>query len=328
MKILIVRFSSFGDVVQALSLIGKLRLSYGANTEIHFLTKAQFSELIETHPDVNQVWSVNSGQSLQQLFSLFKDLHLEKFDRVVDAHNSLRSKIIVAGLKTLRWNLKLVQKTQKRWKRFLLFRLRINLFEQPFSGQRDLLEILAPWGINSELPPTPQIFVNTKAAARVEALIQDFTNSRPFVVIGASAAHPLKRWPIENFKQLISLNANRKFILVGGSDDDFLTQLSADHCLNLAGQLSYAETLALISMSEQLVTNDTGVLHLGEQLGKKTIALMGPAPFGFPSRKSTVILQRELTCRPCSKHGQGPCVNSTYQACLRLISPAEVSQLL
>ena len=66
-------------------------------------------------------------------------------------------------------------------------------------------------------------------------------------------------------------------------------------------------------------------LHVGEQLGKPSIALMGPAPFGFPSRPSTKIMELNLPCRPCSKHGQGPCVNQIYHQCLVDITPAQVA---
>jgi ADP-heptose:LPS heptosyltransferase len=64
---------------------------------------------------------------------------------------------------------------------------------------------------------------------------------------------------------------------------------------------------------------------VGEQLGKPTVALMGPAPFGFPSRPSTKIMELNLSCRPCSKHGQGPCVNKIYHQCLVDITPDQVA---
>jgi ADP-heptose:LPS heptosyltransferase len=76
------------------------------------------------------------------------------------------------------------------------------------------------------------------------------------------------------------------------------------------------------------VSNDTGLLHVAEQIGKPSIALMGPAPFGFPSRPKTKIFEIDLSCRPCSKHGQGPCVNSEYQKCMRDIKPEDVSRHL
>jgi hypothetical protein len=54
---------------------------------------------------------------------------------------------------------KILQRSIRRWKRFLLFRFRINQFEMPFSGQRDLLEPLQAWGVSKNPPPPPQIFL-------------------------------------------------------------------------------------------------------------------------------------------------------------------------
>jgi ADP-heptose:LPS heptosyltransferase len=81
----------------------------------------------------------------------------------------------------------------------------------------------------------------------------------------------------------------------------------------------------MVKQSLLLIANDTGLLHVGEQLGHPTIALMGPAPFGFPSRtETTKIMELHLNCRPCSKHGQGPCHNTHFQLCLVGITPEMV----
>jgi ADP-heptose:LPS heptosyltransferase len=119
-----------------------------------------------------------------------------------------------------------------------------------------------------------------------------------------------------------------KFIILGGPEDLFLKELELHNparVKNWAGRTDYQESAATVKLAKALVANDTGTLHLGEQLGQKTIALMGPAPFGFPSRTSTKIMQLDLSCRPCSKHGQGPCINEKFHRCLVDISPEMVS---
>jgi ADP-heptose:LPS heptosyltransferase len=221
-----------------------------------------------------------------------------------------------------------VRKSQKRWKRFLLFRFRINTYEKPLSGQRDLLEPLQNWGLTRESPPAPQLRVQNLALARVKDLLSR-QGLGDFVALAPSSAYPLKRWPLDHFKKLIALAGSEKFICLGGPEDSFIQELVAiapERVLNLAGQLSLQESTAVISLCRGLISNDTGLLHVGEQLGKRTIALMGPAPFGFPSRETTKILQLDLPCRPCSKHGQGPCVNAKYQRCLVDITPEQVQK--
>ena len=150
-----------------------------------------------------------------------------------------------------------------------------------------------------------------------------------FVVIVPSAAYELKRWPVEHWHTFIQNNPDKKIVLLAGPTDVFTEQFNTySNVVNFTGKTSLLESAALINNAQAVITNDTGMLHFAEQLGKKTIALMGPAPFGFPSRPSTVILEKELKCRPCSKHGQGPCVNPNYHECMVALTPALVQQHL
>ncbi len=329
-KILIIRFSSFGDVVQSLSLPTRLA-ELGMPSEIHWVTRKDMAPLLEGHPFISKIWTLDRAQGLVGLFQLISELKKQRFTHIYDAHNNLRSRLISLMLQPpvaiSRWlNPPLfIRKSQKRLKRFLLFKLRLNTYEMPFSGQRDLLEPLTQWGLNKELPPTPQIYISDAALSIAKKSIL-FPH---FIAVAPSAAHALKRWPLEHFKKLIALNPEQNFVCLGGPEDSFIQELSSmspQRVLNLAGKLSITESAAVILLARGLITNDTGLLHVAEQLGKKTIALMGPAPFGFPSRSTTKIMQLDLDCRPCSKHGQGPCVNSVYHRCLVEITPTMVQK--
>lgn len=329
-----IRFSSFGDVTQALSIPSKLKEGFPLNSEIHWVTRADFLPLLDGHPNITRVWPLQRKDGLFGLLQIIRELKREKFTHIYDAHNNLRSRLICLLLqrpfdlsRLFSWPL-VLRKSQKRWKRFLLFKFRKNTYRMPFSGQRDLLEPLAAWGITETLPATPQIFVNANALRKIEEKLS-FAKFNEFVVVAPSAAHALKRWPIPNWISLIEKNPSLNFIITGGPEDHFLKEISAkfnsERVLNWAGLTNFAETVALISKARFLVTNDTGVLHVAEQLGKEAMALMGPAPFGFPSRPKTKILELNLPCRPCSKHGQGPCVNGQFHKCMVDMTPEMVS---
>ena len=321
-KILILRFSSFGDVTQCLSVPSKLAEKF-PESQIHWAIRSDLSSLLVDHPHIYKIWSLPRKSSKKDLWRLAQELQKEKFTHIYDAHNSTRSIFISSYLKACDWKINLIRKSQKRWKRFLLFRFRKNTYRMPFSGQRDLLEPLEKWGISENLPSPPQLFISSKEIASVEKLVPQ----EPFVALAPSAAFELKRWPIDYWKELIRISAPRHFVLLGGPDDTFIQDIqnvAPDRVINLAGKTNLRETAAVVKLSKLLIVNDTGVLHTAEQQGHLTIALMGPAPFGFPSRSSTTILERNLACRPCSKHGQGPCVNPNFQECLRAISPQEV----
>lgn len=331
-KILVIRFSSFGDVVQTLSVPSALKKQW-PDAEIHWATRYEFAPLISHHPMMRQVWGLDKKKGARGLLDLALALRQTPFDRIYDAHNNLRSLTLCFFLRWFafldsRPQPRILTRSLRRWKRFLLFRFRINRFEQPFSGQRDLLEPLETWGISKSPPPAPQLYLSTTVKTRVKELLQAL-DVFPFVALAPSAAFPLKRWPLDHWKELLTLwlkkQPTQKFVLLGGPEDVFLNELKelAPEQIHLfAGQLSLEESAQVIAHSQLLIANDTGLLHVGEQLGHPTVALMGPAPFGFPCRRETTrILELALDCRPCSKHGQGPCTHVQHQWCLRGIQP-------
>ncbi len=332
-KILIIRFSSFGDVLQTLSVVSALRKRW-PHAEIHWVTRHEFSPLLSSHPHLSKVWSLDKNKGFIGLVSLAYELYSFGFDHIYDAHNNLRSHFLCLFLKLKSWlrftqGPTLLRRSIKRWKRFLLFTCRINQFEQPFSGQRDLLEPLKSWHIPNIPPPAPQLFLPHFIKQEGKKRAHDL---HPFIALAPSAAFPLKRWPLSHWKELIqkvlTTQIKINFVVLGGKEDHFLKELeelNPQRVVNFAGQLSYLESAAMIAESELLIANDTGLLHVGEQLGHSTIALMGPAPFGFPCRRETTkIMELDLSCRPCSKHGQGPCRNAQFQWCLVGITPDKV----
>ena len=333
MKILVIRFSSFGDVLQTLSVVGRLREAF-PQAEIHWVTREEFVPLIKMHPHLHRTWSLRRGAGLFDVLRLGRGLRAEGFTHVYDAHNNLRSHILgwqISGfLGWRRWwgDLKFLRRSIYRWRRFFVFRFSRQLFPKPFSGQFALLEPLQKWGVTAEAPPVPQLFIDRASVAASSKQLKDFTD---FVALAPSAAFELKRWPLDYWKELILHMPSERFVVLGGPEDKFLRELEVlapDRVLNLAGCLSLTESAAVVGMAKALVANDTGLMHVAEQLGRPCVALMGPAPFGFPSRPLTRILQLELPCRPCSKHGQGPCVNVEFHKCLRGITPVAVRNSL
>ncbi|MBX2986900.1 MAG: glycosyltransferase family 9 protein [Bdellovibrionaceae bacterium] len=336
MKILMVRFSSFGDVTQSLSVPSALTARF-PGAEVHWVVRSDLAPLLRNHPHVARIWSFDRRQGLGGLFDLLRSLRAEKFDRIYDAHNNLRSRLLCAGLRfpgdwRRLWRPPVFRRRSiKRWKRFLLFRFRINLFEQPFAGQRDLLEPLQAWGIPKFPPPAaPQLFLSPSDHAEARQLLGSW-GDEDFIACAASAAHLLKRWPVAHWQKLIADHPESRFVLLGGPEDRFFEEIVAvapDRVLNLAGRCGLTVSAAVVARSRGLVTNDTGLLHVAEQLGVRAVALMGPAPFGFPCRPTTKILELDLSCRPCSKHGQGPCVNDKHQRCLVDITPGAVGAIV
>lgn len=332
MKVLVIRFSSFGDVLQTLSVIGRIHESW-PNAEIECVTREEFKPLVEGHPGVTRVWTLKRGAGFAEVWRLGGELKRQKYTHIYDAHNNLRSHIIgwrlngLLGWRRIFNGHKFLRRSIYRIRRFFLFKFRKNFFPQPFSGQFALLEPLVKWGLQVTAPAVPQLFL--KAHPSLRGLWP--AEWKGFVALAPSAAFPLKRWPLEHWAELIRSGSDYKFILLGGPEDTFLNelvQMDPRRVVNLAGKLTLEESAWVITQADALVANDTGLMHVAEQTGKPCLALMGPAPFGFPSRPTTKIFELNLPCRPCSKHGQGPCVNPEFHKCLKGISPDSVKRAL
>jgi len=87
------------------------------------------------------------------------------------------------------------------------------------------------------------------------------------------------------------------------------------------------QSAVVINLSDLIIANDTGLLHVADQMAKPTIALIGPTAFGYPSHPGSTTLEIELPCKPCSKDGRGRCVNTVYQKCLVELTPERVARV-
>ena len=98
LKILVVRFSSIGDIVMTTPVVRALKKQL--NAEVHFLTKSSFTSLLINNPYVDVVYQID--KSVNEVSS---DLKNEKYDLVVDLHSNLRSaKLRNIGKKYVKYN--------------------------------------------------------------------------------------------------------------------------------------------------------------------------------------------------------------------------------
>ncbi len=94
MKVLVVRFSSIGDIVLTESVVRCIKEQL-PNVEIHYLTKENFLDLVKYNPNVSKVHVLMNDWT-----SLIKALRLEKFDCIVDLHNNLRTRRLTWAIQT------------------------------------------------------------------------------------------------------------------------------------------------------------------------------------------------------------------------------------
>ena len=314
-KLLIIRLSSFGDIVQAMGVPVAFTHVF-PQAQVHWVVRSDFQEILKHHPHIHKLWSYDRTTGLKGLWELIKLLRQENFTHVYDAHDNIRSRIICLFLKTKYF----VRRKKERFKRLLLFTFRKNLFPQPFIAQASYIDPLMKWGIPNEIPAAPQMVVPANTFEKLKSIVP----FKSYIVLSPSAAWELKRWPINYWKRLIGILQDHNFVVLGGPNDLFCSELilpgQENRVVNLAGRTSLLESCAVIQNSALTISNDTGLLHVADQMGVPTIALIGPTAFGYPTRTTSKVLEVQLECKPCSKDGRGKCRNQTYKKCLREVS--------
>ena len=323
-NILIIRFSSFGDIVQTSVVTKKLKEKY-KNSKITWLTKKEFSELVDLSPHVDEVISFNKRDGLTGLIKLSQNLRRRDFDLIYDAHSNLRSLILKLLVKPFNFKTKIITRSKERIKRFFLFKLGINYFDNPFRGMLSFLSPLKPLGISDENLIQHWNFDDKELNKKLISLFPKFCE--PFVILAPSANWKMKRWPEDKWRQLIAKLNNIPIVLIGGPSDLFIGELIPEgvtNCINMAGKLSLKESCFLVSKANCVVSADSGMIHVADILGVRGLSLMGPTAFGFPTNRNIKTIEIDLPCRPCTKDGRGKCSRQIYQECLEKINPDQV----
>ena len=285
--------------------------------KIHWVTRKDFSPLVSLNTNIEKIWELDRKKGWRELCRLGLILREKKYDIVYDAHSNLRSSFLrlILGI----YGARIIRRSKQRWRRVLLFYFGINTFPKPFRGMLSYRKPLQKvCSIKDKILPQRWIFKE----------VLDRKIGENEIVLCPGAAWKMKRWPSYHWKELIKELRNFKFIILGGEEDFFCEDLVAvdrTRVVNMAGKLSLIQSCELISRAPMVIGADTGLIHVADILGIQGISLMGPTAFGFPSGESIVVLEKKLSCRPCSKDGRGKCSQQIWQRCMIEISPQEVA---
>ena len=204
-----------------------------------------------------------------------------------------------------------------------------------------LLALAAPLGVAPDPPPDPELATDAAAAESVAAALAaaGVAADEPLLVVAPGAAWETKRWPAERYAELVRALVPGTFAhaaVVGTAADrghaaSIVRRMeqagSGAAVVDLTGRTTTAELVAVLARAGLLVANDSAPAHVAAAFGRPVVSLFGPtvpaqgfAPLGAHVR----VLERTLSCRPCSRHGTAWCPIGTHE-CLAGIAPADVA---
>jgi heptosyltransferase-2 len=324
-KILVIRFSSIGDIVLTTSFLATLKKTF-PNFEIHYLTLDKFSSILEFQPEIESVIELNSNSNLNDLLELNKHIKFSNYDRIFDLHGSIRSRLITRGLRRITSRVR-----KPRFLRFVLFYFHINMFSKDFSATYMYHKCLKR-SKTIEFPRTFLIVSNLEKEGAVNFLKKHGVKGQ-FIVIVPGAAWPQKQWGAEKYNQAINeiiSKSNGSIVMLGGEKDKINNEIEKinNHVINLTGKTNLRQAMSILSLSDTVLGSDTGLLHIAEALGKPVNMILGPTSKetgGGVSLDISKNIETNLWCRPCSQNGKKSCYRSS-QYCMNLITSETVSK--
>ena len=314
MKILIVKLSALGDVVQSLPVAMAIRTQM-PDAQIDWAVERASSGLLLRHEALDRVLvtprhliSEEPGRFVPGMFSFVRKLRKINYDAVLDLQGLMKSAMVVSLSRGKR---KIGFKGSKE----SLSALALNEVLPPFDIERHALEryldFLEPLDLQRPAAPQFGLKPGPEEKSRVDSLLAPLPKGAPIAVLHPMAKWESKLWPAGHWITLAAVLQRLGYavVLTGSESDRAVTglihhKLAKDPvALNLAGHTSLMELSALLTKAKALVSTDTGVMHLAAALGRPVAAIFGPtAPWRTgPHGSGHLILRQEMDCSPCFK---------------------------
>ncbi len=326
-KILVIQTAFLGDLILTTPLIRELSILF-PEAAIDVLTIPGTQIILKYNPYINRSLVFNKNgirnktKSFRQLVGQFRKTN---YEIAISAQSSLTSALLMrqAGIP---------MRIGFDFQKFLTTRVP---YEQHLHTRERYLKLLSPFSEN-QFDSHTEIFWSDVEEEKASQLFNVIAAQHPFTIgVAPGSVWFTKMWPPEYYVGLIRRLAwnDVGIVLLGGKAErelcNHIAQQAGVKVYNMAGILNILESTALIKKLHLLVTNDSAPMHIANAVQTDVLAVFGPTvkEFGFyPYRKNDRLLEVNLDCRPCGKHGGRYCPHGHFQ-CMRLITPKYVHQI-
>lgn len=326
-NLLVMRLSAMGDVAMTVPVIASFLHAY-PNMGVIMLSAPRLSTLFEGMERVTFV-PVDTKQTYKGTFGmvkLFRKLKKEyKFEKMIDLHDVIRSKMLRTLMKTSGKKVSVIDKGRAEKK---------ELTSSSHKEKRQLKSSIQRYAEAFEkagYPFTVQFDgLMPKNAPLPEKITQIIGNDTPARIgIAPFAQHKGKIYPLEKTEEVIAhytSKDNCQILLFGGgkAESDVFNRWTEKYpnTLSLAGKFTLNEEIQILNHCDVLLSMDSANMHLASLVKTPVVSVWGAThPFagfyGFGQDPMDAV-QMDLPCRPCSIYGKKPCASKDF-ACLNNI---------
>jgi heptosyltransferase-2 len=339
-KILIIRLSSMGDIILTLPVVEVLKEKY-PDSEIFFLCKKKYKGLLLDHPRIDRVIDFDTRgvhKGVNGLTRLIRELKALQLDVILDLHSNLRS-FIIRNLLPAKAKIKY---NKRWWARF--FMVYFKSFKIKSKHTLDCyIQSLQKLGIKYQ-SKLLRFHLNENDKVWADRFLSEngWNGERILLAVAPGARWKTKKWDKEKFARAVQMLSRRfplDVVLFGDkNDENTITWISQELSkkkeskknreIIQAVDLPFNQVAAILQICDLLVTNDSGLMHLGSFLKVPVVAIFGPThpKLGFsPLGQDSVVVTVSEKCSPCSLHGKREC-HRKERYCMDKILPEEVAE--
>ena len=330
-RILIIKFSSLGDIILSTAALRAIRQKFLHNYKITFLVGEESRDLLFNCPYIDELLVCdfkNRDKGMAGLIKLSALLRKKNFDIVIDLQNNRKSHI----LSFLTLALNRYGYDNKKFGFLLNHRIKDEKpLMDPVTHQFRALKML---DIDLENPklelwPTKEDYNYIDEFLKSEWL----SANQMFIGINISASSrwPSKNWPLHHIAKLCEELSRRDLrVVITGTEmdltesDTLINNLKNIKIINACGKTTINQLACLIKKCAVFISPDSAPLHVAASQGVPFIALFGATDHRrhLPPVKECVVIKKDLACSPCYK---SKCKTGK---CMELIKPEEVLEVI
>ncbi|MFZ6051577.1 glycosyltransferase family 9 protein [Halocola ammonii] len=319
-KVLIIRFSSIGDIVLTTPVVRMVKTQLDGEVELHYLTKSRFQSVLAHNPYIDHLHTME-----KDITEVMPRLKEEAFDYVIDLHKNIRTALIKKQLPALSFTI-----DKLNFKKWMLVNWGVNKLPKKHIVDR-YLDTVKAFGIENDLEGLDYFLDKQKDHVDFGGWEVDVKEG--FVAFAIGAAHIGKKMPAEKISEILA-KLEMPVVLLGGKEDEemgnqIVESVKRSDVINACGKYSINQSAFIVSRSEVLVAGDTGLMHIGAAFKRKIVSIWGCTvpEFGMypylPDPQSILLEPKHLTKRPCSKLGNR-CKYGVDTRCITQIPNTEI----
>ena len=309
MKLLVIRFSSIGDIILTSPVIRCLK-KQRPEAEIHFLTKVQFKDLVAHSPYVDRLHTIE-----RDVHEVLPALKKEGFTEIIDLHHNLRTMKVKRALSAPAYSF-----PKLNIEKWMLVHLKRDRMPRTHIVDR-YMSTVAHLGVKNDGAGL-DLFIPAEKEVPLSVLPESHRSG--YVALCIGGAHATKRMPQHKLIELARL-VGGPLVIIGGPDDKPVARAIADavggRAFDATGQYDLLGSASLIQQAKRAITHDSGAMHVAAAFRKNTVSIwgntvpqfgMGPYIPQHPER-AHIVEVTGLPCRPCSKIGFDECPRGHFR---------------